>query len=402
MSRRGAYAASMLFASLAALPAIAIPAFARRYKTSCTTCHTLPPQLNSFGLAFRANGYRLPAGEERRQALDIQLGAPEWETLFPNAILPGTVSDLPPFAGMLRSSLESSVEARRPRNEEISVLVTLLAGGNLGKRASWFAEGGFAQTGAALGRAWLSIDRIAGGPWLNVRAGRVEPAIVPWSRFTHRLTYAEYLPFEIRSGTLELGATRPALEVFGAGSDPGPLRGLRYTAGLAARDANGLTADTYGRVSYKFGGVAAAGDQGATPSGPPVAPLLETSLQLGAFIYRATLGGPATRPRALRAGADVTFDIGRLEAMAGGWIGEDDALAGTPWSLLLGTSVRPWPWLMLMGRYEALFTPGDGLQRRVLAAARGALQQNVALTLEMELGIPDANVGLIASLFLAF
>jgi hypothetical protein len=392
----------MLFASLAALPAVAIPAFARRYKTACTTCHTLPPQLNPFGLAFRANGYRLPAGEEWRQDQDVQLGAPEWETLFPRAILPGTVSDVSPFAGLLRSSLESSAEAGRPRNEEITVLVALLAGGNLGKRASWFAEGGFTESGAALGRAWLSVDRIAGGPWLNVRAGRMEPAIVPWSRFTHRLTYSEYLPFEIRSGTLELGATRPALEVFGAGSDPGPLRGLRFTAGLAARDANGLTADAYGRVSYKFGGVAAAGDQGATPSGPPVAPLMETSLQLGAFIYRATLGGPATRPRALRAGADATFDIGRLEAMAGGWIGDDDALAGTPWSWLLGASARPWPWLMLMGRYEALFTPGDALQRRVVAAARGALQQNVALTLETEVGIPDANVGAIASLFLAF
>ena len=41
----------------------AIPAFARRYRTACTTCHVLPPQLNSFGRAFRANGYRMPSGE---------------------------------------------------------------------------------------------------------------------------------------------------------------------------------------------------------------------------------------------------------------------------------------------------------------------------------------------------
>jgi hypothetical protein len=391
----------MLFAWLAALPAVAIPAFARRYKTSCTTCHTLPPQLNPFGAAFRINGFRLPSGEERRQDQDVQLGAPEWEALFPNAILPGSVSDVPPFAGLLRSALVSAPRVGRPRSEDISILGALLLGGNLGKRASGFVEAGFTGAGAALNRAWLSVDRIAGGPWLNVRAGRVEPAIVPWSRYMHRLTYSEYLPFETRSGTLELGATRPAVEIFGAGSDPGPLRGLRYTAGLAARDASGLTADAYGRVSYKFGGVAAAGDRSATASGPPVAPLRESSLQLGAFVYRATLGGPATRPRALRAGADATLDIGRLGAMAGGWIGDDDALAGTPWSWLLGASARPWPWLMLMGRYEALFTPGNGLQRRVVASVRGALQQNVALTLESQIGIPDASVGAIASLFLA-
>jgi hypothetical protein len=133
-----------------------------------------------------------------------------------------------------------------------------------------------------------------------------------------------------------------------------------------------------------------------------VAPLLETSLTLGAFIYRATLAGPATRPRALRGGADATFDLGRFEAMAGGWIGQDDALSGTPWSWLAGASVRPWPWLMLIGRYEALFASDTGLQRRMIAAARGALQQNVALTLETEVTIPDGNVGTIASLFVAF
>lgn len=402
MRRGDAGATAMLFAVLTALPAAALPVFARRYKTACTTCHTLPPQLNPFGLAFRANGYRLPAGEERRQDQDVQLGAPEWETLFPNAILPGTVSDVPPLAGFLRSSLESSGATGRPRNEEISVLAAVLTGGNLGKRASWFASGGFTSAGAALGRAWVSVDRIAGGPWLNVRAGQMEPAIVPWSRATHRLTYSEYLPFEVRAGSLELGAARSAVEVFGAGSDPGPLRGLRYAAGIAAREANGLTADTYGRVSYKFGGMAAAGDLGATPTGPPVAPLQETSLTVGAFIYRATLAGPASRPRALRAGADATFDLGRFEAMAGGWIGQDDALSGTPWSWLAGGSVRPWPWLMLIGRYEALYASDAGLQRRLIAAARGALQQNVALTLETEITLPDGNVGLIASLFLAF
>ena len=67
MRRGDAGAAAMLFAALTALPAAALPVFARRYKTACTTCHTLPPQLNPFGLAFRANGYRLPAGEARRQ-----------------------------------------------------------------------------------------------------------------------------------------------------------------------------------------------------------------------------------------------------------------------------------------------------------------------------------------------
>ena len=69
----------LVAAWLAAAPARAIPAFARRYQTACTACHVQPPRLNSFGLAFRANGYRIPSGERSRQDKDVQLGAPEWE-----------------------------------------------------------------------------------------------------------------------------------------------------------------------------------------------------------------------------------------------------------------------------------------------------------------------------------
>ncbi len=42
----------------------AIPPFARKYATACSTCHVVFPKLNSFGRAFRANGYRIPVGEE--------------------------------------------------------------------------------------------------------------------------------------------------------------------------------------------------------------------------------------------------------------------------------------------------------------------------------------------------
>ena len=41
----------------AASPAQAIPAFARKYGTSCLTCHTVYPKLTPFGEAFRRNGY---------------------------------------------------------------------------------------------------------------------------------------------------------------------------------------------------------------------------------------------------------------------------------------------------------------------------------------------------------
>ena len=44
--------------------ASAIPAFARKYQTSCATCHNNFPELNDFGEAFKKNSFRFPKDDE--------------------------------------------------------------------------------------------------------------------------------------------------------------------------------------------------------------------------------------------------------------------------------------------------------------------------------------------------
>lgn len=41
----------------------AIPAFARKYQSACSTCHNDPPELNDFGWAFKKNGFKFPKAE---------------------------------------------------------------------------------------------------------------------------------------------------------------------------------------------------------------------------------------------------------------------------------------------------------------------------------------------------
>ena len=48
----------------------AIPAFARRHKMSCVTCHVGFPMLNGFGEAFAGNGYQLPGADLSDQLVD--------------------------------------------------------------------------------------------------------------------------------------------------------------------------------------------------------------------------------------------------------------------------------------------------------------------------------------------
>lgn len=55
----GASIAVTMFA-LSAGPADAIPIFAQRYHLQCGACHSVLPELNAFGIAFRGRGYRLP------------------------------------------------------------------------------------------------------------------------------------------------------------------------------------------------------------------------------------------------------------------------------------------------------------------------------------------------------
>ena len=46
----------------------AIPAFARKYRVSCTMCHIAAPKLKAYGEEFAGNGFVLPDGEEPKRA----------------------------------------------------------------------------------------------------------------------------------------------------------------------------------------------------------------------------------------------------------------------------------------------------------------------------------------------
>src|SRR3990170_7009566 len=83
-----------MLVSLSVRPAEAIPAWSRKYQTSCSTCHAVYPKLNHFGKAFRNNGYRFPGGEDETATKEtpVSLGADAYKKMFPRALWP---SDIP-------------------------------------------------------------------------------------------------------------------------------------------------------------------------------------------------------------------------------------------------------------------------------------------------------------------
>lgn len=72
-----ALAAAVCFFACAA-QARAIPIFAQRYHFTCEQCHTVLPELNDFGKAFRALGYQLPLDKHGTTIAAIRYQM-EWE-----------------------------------------------------------------------------------------------------------------------------------------------------------------------------------------------------------------------------------------------------------------------------------------------------------------------------------
>lgn len=51
---------TFILINLSSMDTNANPNFSRKYKVDCSTCHTIPPQLNRVGIEFRRLGYRFP------------------------------------------------------------------------------------------------------------------------------------------------------------------------------------------------------------------------------------------------------------------------------------------------------------------------------------------------------
>src|SRR5690242_12180736 len=95
-------------------PASAIPVFARKYGTSCSTCHNNFPELNDFGWAFYKNGFKFPKDDETFvKEPPVLLGAKAQKEAFPgNAIFPGEIPGTVPVG--LRYEGFAQINSKQP------------------------------------------------------------------------------------------------------------------------------------------------------------------------------------------------------------------------------------------------------------------------------------------------
>jgi hypothetical protein len=421
----------------------AIPTFARRYETSCQTCHVAYPKLTPFGEAFRRNGYRFPGGGDAlaEKQPPVSLGAEAQRDRFPAVVLPGELPGAVPLSlafdaqlalgrafeghgvalGATPAALGTPTDtpADTPTgptentHEHLSSALTaghddalalelgglarlrLLSGGTLGERAAFFASVAFGgHAPVELERASVVLTPLEPAS-LQIEVGAIEPELHGIS--LHR----NLLGHQLRLTTLRVAdnafAPEPSVLALQVSGVVFGRLGLTAAAVRNPAPVTGLEPDASARVEYKLGGMRLDGEAAAAES----APWRERSVLLGLSGYRgrADIGG-VREDTFWRAGADahVTFDDLSVSVVAARQQHEHPATGdaeGRTLDLLYSeVTYVVLPWLLPTARFEwaRLEAPDDPAPSQIgLVALTALVRPNLLLRVEGAVGSAEGE-----------
>ena len=382
----------------------AIPAFSRKYRTSCSTCHYAFPQLNAFGKAFQNNGFRYPGSDaDVRKDDPVSLGSEAYKQVWPNAIWPSDIPGSVPLAVQAVGSIEA------PLNQPDSVAKTnflfpqqvqLFYGGTLGEKFSFFGEveieneGGEAALGFPFRLAWNQA------PGLNVAVGSLHFDPTPGHMGLTPTMY-NISGVESRNGWTTEGE-QPGIELWGAGNGPGGKGGWKYVGGIlegqGLSDA-GRDKDYFAQATYKIGGLGESGGTEGQASGNS-AFYRDNSATFGGFVYSGRVAGATFAERedlAAWAGtADLWYERAILNATA---FRMSSKVADTPDRKSLAWYVQGqyviYPWLIGITRYESTNEDTEDAVKAattLVPAVVGMARANIKVTLEYRRPLSDYDV----------
>lgn len=408
---RWALAAGLL-SLFSAAEAAAVPAFARRYATSCATCHQAFPRLNAVGESFRIAGFEFVDDERYRKSEPVELGDEAYKRLWPRALWPTDIPRRSPLSFVSRFMVEEDLDGSRPNSTTMLLPeeIELVWAGNLADDFVFYGDviylqkdfGGGNPDSWATVKAWLQIQDLFGVEnKLNVRIGSVGTQTMGLfnardANFygTHFYLYTQWVMPQVdlrEAGLSEFKGNnftiipQAGIELNGYG------RRWFYAAGLVNGDAKvppnaapesdisffGMgqgsdASDFYAHFAYKFGGTAF--DRRHEEPGQALVTGAEfwrdDSLTFSLFGYRGTatirtvdLAGNewSGEDEFWRLGVGIQKQVKDVSFSAVYMTGSDDNPYGnlsvasvdmTAWHFeVLGFA---YPWLLPYARYEAL------------------------------------------------
>ncbi len=383
----------------------AIPAFARKYQTSCSTCHNNFPELNDFGEAFKKNGFKFPKDDETFvKEPPVLLGAKAQRMVFPKAIFPGELPGTIPIA--FRYSGFATYNSKQPAELGFAPRTdlfapntfTVIAAGSMGERLSFWIDDDLSTGGSGanggLGDGYLKVNDLGhylGLPkdMLNLRFGQFEMD-VPFTQ-ARTVNLSDYDIYDQTSvaGSLgstnnpfQFGAPQRGIEIGGYPNDGNFAWSVGAFNGSNDSSPSRNSKDVYGRISQRFNLERDAKARKEVQAAGPTGPRDHTSLKLGAFYYygRNALnldgklfpGFGTIHEPFYRAGGDLRFKVRNFELWGLWMYGRDQNLLpntdtgfvnrGTPITFNGGfAEAQYWfyPWLIGLMRYDAVNSPAD-------------------------------------------
>lgn len=339
----------------------AIPSFARKYKTSCTTCHYAFPKLNGFGKAFKNNGYRYPVGQDPEMTKEepVSLGADAYKKVWPNAIWPSDIAGSSPIAlhAVGRFHYDNAVNNSKSGYFEIPSVFDFFYGGTIGDKISYFGEVEIEHTAELSYQFSVNYDF---SPGFHLKLGSVGLEDATPDHLT--LTAEDYNVGNLQnqSGTWQLtDGAGGGVQLWGAVNGPGGKGGFTYSVGVGNghSDDNNFDLnrkkDFFGRVTYKIGGL---GEIGGTigQASAESAFYLDNSLRFGGFVYSGTAVPDSTPDKFSVIGGDIDWWFQRLNItavvlqMKSKFLGTNRTSLA---SFIEGNYVI-YPWLIGRARYE--------------------------------------------------
>ena len=258
---------------------MAIPAFARKYKTACATCHNNWPELNDFGRAFKINGFKFPKDDDQFvKDPPLLLGATAQKEAFPNAIYPGELPILPiafrysgygTYTSQQPAALAAANGYVPPSDLFAPNTFTILAAGSFGPSVAFWIDDDLSTGGAGaaggLGDGYIKANDFLGHFMhipvndLNIRVGQFELDL-PFTQ-ARTINQSDYSIFDEAATAGSAGGTVNNPFLFAdtqRGVEIGgyPNRGYTWwsVAVVDGGDAGGTvnSKDVYAHVSQRF------------------------------------------------------------------------------------------------------------------------------------------------------
>ncbi|MGB8474777.1 MAG: hypothetical protein WCE61_11895 [Candidatus Acidiferrum sp.] len=405
----------IVLAAIETTPSYAIPAFARKYQTSCTTCHNSFPELNDFGEAFKKNGFKFPKDDETFvKEPPVMLGAKALKQEFPNAVYPGEIPGTIPigfrYSGFFNWNKKQPPALQAagfvPRTDLFAPnTFTIIGAGSLGSNLSFWIDDDLSTGGSGadggLGDGYLKyndLGRFIKLPKdsLNVRFGQFELDLpFTQARSMYASDYDVYDqanvagPLGTTNNPLTLGTPQRGIEFGGYPNDGNFSWSVAIINGNNDSPAARNSKDVYVRVAQRFNLERDAESRHSIRAAGATGPRDHTSIRLGAFYYHGTnqlnFGGATysflgtIQEPFYRAGGDVRFKYRNLELFGLGMVGHDDnhfvdteaetIAPAAPVTFTGGFAGANWwmyPWMIVTMRYDFVNSPTDyanGLSR---------------------------------------